>query len=719
MLRRRPAPVISRTRAAIFGLLLALAVALLVSPVVPAQDSLHEGEIAPATLIAARDAQFESNALTQQARDNAARQVADVNLPPDPAIRQQQADALDKLFTELRTIRFSGLTAQQQLVELNSFPGAAPLTAAARADLIALDRAQFDAFRDRAARLLTDVMTAGVAKGETAAAVDIQIAKIDNSSLPLADQQALQAMLPALRETVRAFAIPNVAVDVAATQKKKDAARANVTPVIATFTRRQVVASQGQQLDAAAIEALKQTGVIRDGFDFYRIAGGALFALGFGLALSMFLYQLQPFPVSGGRRLAATAIAMVAALTAVRIILPNVAPDREQLYLAFAIPVAAAAMVVASVADLSFAAIVAVAIGIGAAFIAAVWPDLAGSGFVGSLEALELAIAYTAGGLAGALVVHRAERLSRYALAAVAVAAATGIVVTVFWLIGEPRNNNRLAWALSAAGVNGLAAALLALGAFVVLSVVFGVTTRLQLMELAQSGHPLLRRLQDEAPGTYHHSMMVGALAERAADNIGADSLLVRVGAYYHDIGKLAKPPFYIENQLENAASPHDAMAPTESAAAIREHVTAGLELARRHRLPGPVRDFIPEHHGTRLVTFFYRRAMQTTPDLDADAFRYSGPRPQSKETAIVMLADSCEAVVRAHQGQSRPSLEDLVDGVFAERLAEGQLDECDLTMRELQEVAGSFKVTLRAVYHPRIAYPTPVPEELARIAQR
>jgi putative nucleotidyltransferase with HDIG domain len=213
--------------------------------------------------------------------------------------------------------------------------------------------------------------------------------------------------------------------------------------------------------------------------------------------------------------------------------------------------------------------------------------------------------------------------------------------------------------------------------------------------------------------------MMVGALGERAADHIGADSLLTRVGAYYHDIGKLAKPTFYVENQLENAGSPHDALPPVESAAAIRAHVTAGLELARRHHLPGPVRDFIPEHHGTRLVTFFYRKAMQDNPNQDANAFRYAGPRPQSKETAIVMLADSCEAVVRAHQGQVRPSMDELIDGVFAERLAEGQLDECDLTMRELQAVAASFKVTLRAVYHPRIAYPTALPEELTRIVQR
>ncbi len=151
----------------------------------------------------------------------------------------------------------------------------------------------------------------------------------------------------------------------------------------------------------------------------------------------------------------------------------------------------------------------------------------------------------------------------------------------------------------------------------------------------------------------------------------------------------------------------------------IRDHVANGLELARRYRLPRPVRDFIPEHHGTRLVTYFYRRAIQADASQEPGPFRYAGPRPQTRETAIVMLADSCEAIVRANQDRTRPAMEDLIDGILAERLAEGQLDECDLTMRELQEVAASFKATLRAVYHPRIAYPSPAPEEIARIAQR
>jgi hypothetical protein len=363
-------------------------------------------------------------------------------------------------------------------------------------------------------------------------------------------------------------------------------------------------------------------------------------------------------------------------------------------------------MIAASFADLQFAVIVSVGVGLFSAFIGVTAPDIAGASFVTPLESLELATAYSAGGLAGATAVYRAERLSRYVISSFAVAAATAVVLVIFWMLDEPRASRDLGWIAIVSAANGTGAAMLTVGLFVMLSHVLGVTTRLQLMELAHPGSQLLRRLQDEAPGTYHHSMLVGALAERAAEQIGADSLVVRAGAYYHDIGKLAQPQYYIENMLDGTPSPHDSLPPAESALRIREHVTNGLEIARRYRLPGLVRDFIPQHHGTRLVVFFYRKAVNAGMEADPADYSYTGPPPQSKESAIVMLADSCEAVVRAAGDRGPEQVNDAVDGVFAERLAEGQLDECDITMRELQVVAASFKATLRAVYHQRIEYP-------------
>ncbi len=230
-------------------------------------------------------------------------------------------------------------------------------------------------------------------------------------------------------------------------------------------------------------------------------------------------------------------------------------------------------------------------------------------------------------------------------------------------------------------------------------------------MELAQLSSPLLRPLQDEAPGPFNPSIFVGTRGERAADLIGADALLVRVGCYYHDLGKVAQPGYYIENQLAGD-NPHDGMDPRESARIISQHVKAGLELAERHKLPEKVREFIPQHHGTRLVAYFYRLASQQDPNVDPALFRYPGPKPQSRETAIVMLADSTEAMVRASEDRSAERIDVLVDEVISERLAEGELEECDLTLRDIRTITASFKQTLRGVYHPRIAYPEPTAQE-------
>jgi putative nucleotidyltransferase with HDIG domain len=233
-------------------------------------------------------------------------------------------------------------------------------------------------------------------------------------------------------------------------------------------------------------------------------------------------------------------------------------------------------------------------------------------------------------------------------------------------------------------------------------------------MELAQINQPLLRRLQDEAPGTFHHSIIVGNLAERAADAIGADSLLVRVGCYYHDIGKLLQPGFYVENQMDGE-NPHERLDPQISAQIVSDHVRGGLELARKYRLPQRVTAFIPEHHGTRLVSYFYRKASQERSEVDAADFTYPGPKPQTRETALAMLADSVEAAVRSNPDHSPERIDALVDEVISNLVAEGQMDDCDLTLRDLKTIAESFKATLRGVYHPRLEYPQPTEAESRR----
>jgi putative nucleotidyltransferase with HDIG domain len=230
-------------------------------------------------------------------------------------------------------------------------------------------------------------------------------------------------------------------------------------------------------------------------------------------------------------------------------------------------------------------------------------------------------------------------------------------------------------------------------------------------MEMADLDHPLIRRLQEEAPGTFHHSVLVSNLSQGAANAIGADALQARIGAYFHDVGKLSKPRYYIEN-MADGRNPHSELDPAASARIIADHVRLGIELARKNGVPAVLREYIPQHHGTRLVTYFYRQAVQTGESVDADRFRYPGPKPQRRETAIVMLADSIEAMVRAREDKSAEAIDFAVEGIIRERLQEGQLDESDLTLRDLQRIADSFKATLRGVYHQRIEYPEPTEEE-------
>jgi putative nucleotidyltransferase with HDIG domain len=256
------------------------------------------------------------------------------------------------------------------------------------------------------------------------------------------------------------------------------------------------------------------------------------------------------------------------------------------------------------------------------------------------------------------------------------------------------------------AGVAGAAmSAFLAMVFLPIVEAVFRVPSDITLLELSDLNRPLLRRLMMEAPGTYHHSLLVGSLAEAAAESIGANSLKARVCAYHHDIGKLTKPEYYTENE-QGAVSRHSKLAPSISALVIKSHVTEGLELAAKEKLPPQVAAVIPEHHGTTVMAFFYAKALEqdpTTPDHD---YRYPGPKPQSKETACVMLADSIEGASRSLQGPTPARLRGLVNKIVDQRLHEGQLDECGLSLADVARIREAFLQVLTGIFHVRVAYP-------------
>jgi putative nucleotidyltransferase with HDIG domain len=326
---------------------------------------------------------------------------------------------------------------------------------------------------------------------------------------------------------------------------------------------------------------------------------------------------------------------------------------------------------------------------------------LLGGAITGSVE---FASYILLGGMAGVILVRRGERFGHFAQAAIAIALVNVGVVTLFTLLGN-RDVTGLAELAGASLAAAAGSAIAALGSFVVVGNLFGITTSFQLLELANPTQKLLRRLMLEANGTYNHSLLVGNLAERAAEQIGADPLLARVASYYHDVGKLDNPLAYIENQA-GGDNVHDDLTPEASVALVKAHVAKGIDLAYQYKLPKPIIAFIPQHHGTALISYFHARAKEGTQPVDDARFRHSGPKPQSKEAAILMLADGVEASVRSLSDHDEPTIRAMVDRIIRERLEDGQFDECDLTLRDVERIREAFVVQLVGMYHRRVEYP-------------
>src|SRR2546425_4267804 len=358
---------------------------------------------------------------------------------------------------------------------------------------------------------------------------------------------------------------------------------------------------------------------------------------------------------------------------------------------------------------------------------AAVFVSLWSSVLFGKIDAPLLVISLISGFTAVYLTLQ-VRRRSRLIRAGVGVGVAIWLSSLSFGMIAinlfPPMDND---WGIiglqSALALgNGIITAMIVGGALPMLEHLFQITTDVSWLELSDLNHPLLRRMTIEAPGTYHHSLVVANLAEAAAEKIGANATLCRVCSYFHDVGKLVKPQYFTEN-MSFERNPHDDLAPTMSALIIIAHVKEGVDLALTHGLNKRNIDIIQEHHGTSLVSYFYQRALQQhedaraggkimklreddIPDVSEESFRYSGPKPQTKESAIVSLADTIESASRSLEKPTPQKIETLVNELIDERISDRQLDECDLTLGELKVIADRFRFTLLSMLHSRIAYP-------------
>lgn len=264
--------------------------------------------------------------------------------------------------------------------------------------------------------------------------------------------------------------------------------------------------------------------------------------------------------------------------------------------------------------------------------------------------------------------------------------------------------------------INGFLCTFIVLSVLPFLEKFFSRTTNIRLLELADFNQPLLKRLMLESPGTYHHSLVIASLAEQSAEIIGANSLLCRVGAYYHDVGKLVKPEYFIENQIA-MGNAHDVLSPSMSSLILISHVKEGVALANEYNIDEDVINFIAMHHGTSRIHYFYHRALEKSPEakIEEEDYRYPGPKPRTKETAIVMLADAVEAASRSLQEPTHPRLKDLVGKICNNKFIDGQFDECPITLADLRSIADTMVHNLASIYHARVEYPGTQKKEVSR----
>jgi cyclic-di-AMP phosphodiesterase PgpH len=646
---------------------------------VPGSATLGAGMTAPQTLKAPRRASFVSQARTRVARDQEASQVTNVYDYDSNLLRQLRGRAAD-LLRSVSAIRADSTTAfdqrRQQILRLEPGLSAASVEAALQ---LSDDEAQ--AVNAETLRILDENVREQIRVDDLAQKRAAMLGQLSPTLSP--PQQAL------VSDLITLYVRPNVLINGAETERARREARDRVQPVQVTVERGETIVRQGDVITAEDVEKLEALGLGTRAINWQSAAGLSLYAGAVLLLLCIYIYSFHGELLARPRTLLLIGLLLGGFLVAVKLIVPG------RPWAAYGFPVAAATILVSNLISTRLAVVLAGVMGL-----------LAGPILGYSFEMVALVVFE---GTVGALAARRIERLNDFFLAGLQVSLANLAIVVSFRLINLDYDVAGLISLGVSAVVNGFLTAILTMGTFSLAGPAFGLTTMLQLLELAHPSQPLLRRLLTEAPGTYHHSIIVGNLAERAAEQIGVDSLLVRVGAYYHDIGKLHRPYYFVENQFDGD-NIHDRLSPDASAAALIDHVVSGLELARQYGLPPAVQRFIPEHHGTRLAGFFYRKAVKLagTEPVDESQYRYPGPRPRSKETALVMLADTVEASVRAASNRSTKSLEDLVERAVNERILEGELDDCNLTLKDLEITKRSFIRQLRGVYHPRIEYPDP-----------
>ncbi|HID54453.1 MAG TPA: HDIG domain-containing protein [Anaerolineae bacterium] len=669
----------------IFAITLTLGLTLIFSfnLVSSASVTVKEGEPAPEDIFAPRTITFNSELRLKQAQEEARASVSEQYRPPEGEdIGRQQLQQVAAIFAFIDTVRADTQADEEtKLAYLQAIDGLT-IEDQVGQDLLSMTSAEYDQVKSEVSRIVGDLMRE-----------DIREDQLRNYQR-LARRSASLTLTPTQERVVTTlapqFIIPTVIPDPEKTEAMREEAVTAVEPFPVTIAAGQRILREGDIVTASDIEKLAQLGLLEQESIWPTVTAIFMASLLSVVIITIYWnqYNRTLWQQNGIRYLGALEVLILLfALLASLMLASN---NSSFIYW---FPMAALSMLLGVIFSprLSMAVTVVLA------------------GLIGFAvpNSLELALYAAAGGLLAVLTLRDTQHFNAYFRSGLAAAVAYSVVIVMFRINQPTTEVVDLLPLLGVALANGVLSAALTLVGFFLTGVLFGITTTLQLQEMSRLDHPLLQELLRRAPGTYHHSIMVANLAEQAADKVKANSTLIRVGAFYHDIGKMNRPPFFSENQ--EGVNPHDSLDPYTSARIIISHVSDGLDLAKQYKLPDRIREFIAQHHGTRLVQGFYHKAVEMAGDeaeVDKEQFRYPGPRPRSREVGIMMLADVVESTSRALQPNSEKAIEKLVNTLIDDDLTEGQLDESGLTLGDIHLIRESFIKTLKGRFHVRVKYP-------------
>jgi hypothetical protein len=656
----------------------------------PSSLPLEAGDVAPRTLQAPYNHEYVSTVRTEEARAAAVKAVQPIYTSPDPSIARQQIDRLNSTLQFISLVRDDATSTPDQkrselasLSDISLKPDSIQL-------ILSLNDTRWNLIQQEALRVLEQVMRTPI----HADSLDDVKAEVPGSvSLTLNEQSA-----GLVTELVSAFVIANSQYSPDLTAAAQKSARDAVQPIVQSYKTGETIVAGGDVITPTEMEALQEFGLIRSNQPFETYLGiGALSLLSITFIGLYFFRRRNISFLSDLRSLLVLSLIFIVFLIGARLTIP------DRTIIPYLYPLPAVGLLLTTLFGMETGLILSLIICVLAPY--------------GLPNTLDLMPYYLLASLCGVLSLGQASRFWAFIRAGLAISVAGIAMIMAYRVPSASLDWVGFATLFSAALFNGLASASIALLLQYFLAQFLSLPTPLQLLEISRPDFPLLQMFLRNAPGTYQHSLQVSNLAEQAAEKIGANPLLTRVGALFHDIGKAADASFFIENQAPGSLNTHTDISPEDAAAAIIQHVHNGVALARKYRLPRRIDDFILEHHGTMLTRYQYNQALERANGdalkVDINKFRYPGPRPRSRETALLMLADAAEARTRAESPEGEDALRALVRSVIERCQKEGQLDSTQLTLRDLNLITESFVATLRGTYHPRIQYPSAEPPNI------